>query len=328
MLVTQTPLRISFFGGGTDFADFYHQEEGCVLSSAIDKSIFVIVKRRFDQMIRVGYTRTELVESVEHLQHELIREALSLVGIREQIEIQTLGDVPATGSGLGSSSAVTVGTLNALYTFLNAPRSLEDLARAACEIEINRLSKPIGKQDQYIAAYGGLQFIRFLPDERVVIEPVQLAESERLRLDRQLMLFYTNVQRRAESVLTEQRQNLMQNLSALRELKGMAYQGKKLLEEGNFEAFGRLLNDGWRLKKRLSSNISNPSLDEIYTAALRAGALGGKITGAGAGGFLLLYCPCEKQDGVRDALRGLRELPFHLETDSTKVILNYRRQGE
>jgi D-glycero-alpha-D-manno-heptose-7-phosphate kinase len=325
MLITQTPLRISFFGGGTDFRGFYEREEGCVLSSAIDKCIFVVVKRRFDRKIRVGYTRTELVDRVDDVQHELAREALRLTGVERQIEVNTMGDIPSEGSGLGSSSTVAVGLLNALHALLGAPQSLETLARQACEIEIERLGKPIGKQDQYIAAYGGLRFIRFLPDESVVVETANLPDGERQRLDQQLMLFFTNHTRRSESVLTEQKANISGRMAVLRGLKALAYRGRGLLESGDFEAFGRLLHEGWELKKQMASKISNGEIDEIYAAARKAGALGGKIAGAGGGGFLLLYCPREKQDDVRDALRGLPELPFHLEPDGTKVIFHYRR---
>jgi D-glycero-alpha-D-manno-heptose-7-phosphate kinase len=327
MIITQTPLRISFFGGGTDFKEFYRQEEGAVLSSAIDKSIFVIVKRRYDRLIRVGYTRTEMVERVDDLQHELIREALRMTGIREQIEVGTLGDIPSTGSGLGSSSTVTVGVLNALYTYLNRPECLEVLARQACEIEIDRLGKPIGKQDQYIAAYGGMQFIRFLPDEQVVVESLHLDDSIRHKLNQQLMLYDTDHERKAESVLVEQQSNMPDRMGVLRQLKEAAYLGRELLEKGALDEFGRLLHEGWQLKKSLASRISNPSIDEQYERAREAGAIGGKITGAGGGGFLLLYCPRGKLDSVREAMGDLTELPFHLEPDSSKVIFNYRRQG-
>ncbi len=325
MLIVQTPLRISFFGGGTDFRGFYAQEEGCVLSTAIDKCIFVIVKPRFDAKIRVGYTRTELVDRVDQVQHELVREALRLTGVQRQIEINTMGDIPSEGSGLGSSSTVTVGLLNALYTSLGEPKDPETLARQACEIEIERLGKPIGKQDQYIAAYGGLRFIRFLPDETVVVERVNLPDGERRRLNQQLMLFFTNTTRRSETVLAEQKAHIHERMEVLRSMKEMAYQGRALLEAGDFEAFGRLLHQGWELKKHLASKISNGVIDDIYAAARKAGALGGKITGAGGGGFLLLYCPRETQYAVRDALYPLPELPFHLEPDGTKVIFNYRR---
>jgi D-glycero-alpha-D-manno-heptose-7-phosphate kinase len=325
MIITQTPLRISFFGGGTDFADYYQQEEGCVLSSAIDKYVFVIVKERFDQMIRVGYTRTELVESVDDLQHDLVREALKISGVESQIEIGTLADIPSSGSGLGSSSAVAVGVLHALHTYRNDSLTQEMLARKACEIEIDRLGKPIGKQDQYIAAYGGLRFIRFLKDGSVSIDTVTLSESERRRLNQQLMLFYTNNSRRSESILDEQRNNIQHRMEVLGEMKEMAYKGRALLESGDFDRFGCMLDEAWRLKKSLASKISNEWIDILYDQACQAGALGGKITGAGGGGFLMLYCPRERQYDVRAALSSLRELPFHLESDGSKIIFNYRR---
>jgi D-glycero-alpha-D-manno-heptose-7-phosphate kinase len=324
MLIIQTPLRISFLGGGTDFRGFYRQEEGCVLSSAIDKSIFVVVKRRFDAKIRVGYTHTELVDRVDDVQHELVREALRLAGVHRQIEINTMGDIPA-GSGLGSSGTVTVGLLNALYHYLGEPRALETLARQACQIEIERLGKPIGKQDQYIAAYGGLRFIRFLPDESVSVETVPLSAEEQRRLNRRLMLFYTNTTRRSETILAEQKASIADRMEVLRGLKELAHQGRALLERGAFDAFGHLLHQGWTLKKQMASKISNGTLDQMYAAARRAGALGGKITGAGGGGFLLLYCPCEKQDEVRSALGSFPELPFRLARGGSRVIFDYRR---
>lgn len=325
MIITQTPLRISFFGGGTDFPDFFQQEEGCVLSSAIDKFIFVIVKRRFDDMIRLGYTRTELVEDVEQIQHNLVREALKVSGVNRAIEIGTLGDIPSTGSGLGSSSTVTVGTLNALYTYLNNPCSLEELAQKACEIEMQRLNKPVGKQDQYIVSYGGFRFIRFLPDGSVKVESLRLSESSVRRFSERLMLFYTHQPRSSEMILAEQRNNIHLNTDALRELKKMAIQARGCIEAGEFDTVGNLLHESWQVKKSLASKISNPDLDEMYNAARKAGALGGKITGAGGGGFLLLYCPQEKQAAVRKALDHLKELPFQLENNPSKVIFDYRR---
>lgn len=325
MIITQTPLRISFFGGGTDLKGYYALGEGCVLSSAIDKSIFVILKQRFDSMVRVGYTKTELVQNIDDLQHELVREALRLTGLSRQVEIGTMGDIPSTGSGLGSSSTVTVGLLNAIHTYLGQPQNLETLARQACRIEIEMLGKPIGKQDQYIAAYGGMRFIRFLPDEEVVVERLDLPEEERTRFGQQLMLFYTNSARQSSTILTEQSANIRDRLDVLREMRAQAYQGRNLLLAGDFEEFGHLMHQGWELKKQMASKITNPAIDEMYAAARSAGALGGKIAGAGGGGFLLLFCPVGAQRQVRTALRGLKELPFRLEPDGTKVILNYRR---
>lgn len=324
MIISQTPLRISFFGGGTDLAGYYRREGGCVLSTAINKYIFVVVKRRFDDLIRVGYTRTELVPSVDELQHDLVREALRLTGVDRQVEIGTLGDIPSSGSGLGSSSAVTVGVLNALHQYRNAPAAHAALAEQACTVEIERLARPIGKQDQYIVAHGGLNLITFHPDETVTLAPLGLPDPECRRLNQHLLLFFTNTTRSAGSVLTEQRAQIGDRLPALREMKAMAHTGRALLQAGDFDDFGRLLHEAWQLKKTLASKITNGHIDALYTAARRAGALGGKITGAGGGGFLLLYVPVEKQYAVRAALHPLVELPFHLEPDGSKIIFNYR----
>ncbi len=325
MIITQTPLRISFLGGGTDFREFFLQEEGWVISSAIDKYIFVIIKERFDDKIRVGYTRTELVDHLDELQHELVRECLRKTGITKRVEIATMGDIPSAGSGLGSSSTVTVGLLNAMYTYLGTPRDHETLAREACEIEIDVLGKPIGMQDQYITAYGGQRFIRFRTDGRVEVEALGLDEVHRRKLNQNLMLFFTNVTRRAETVLTEQVHNINDRLDVLREMKRLALEARACLQAGALDDFGLLLHQGWELKKQMASRISSGAIDEMYESARKAGALGGKITGAGGGGFLLLYCPRHRQDDVRAALHSLPELPFHLERDGTKVIFNYRR---
>ncbi|MBM3790103.1 MAG: GHMP kinase [Acidobacteria bacterium] len=325
MIITQTPIRISFLGGGTDFRQFFLQEEGWVVSSAIDRYIFVVIKKRFDRKIRVGYTRTELVDSVDELQHELVREALRKTGIREGVEITTMGDIPAAGSGMGSSSTVTVGLLNAMYHYLGEVKEAETLAREACEIEIDVLKKPIGIQDQYIAAYGGQRFIRFGADGRVRVEPLGLDERQCRNFSRNLLLFFTNVTRKADSVLEEQVNNINGRLEILREMKRLAILARAAIESGEYDEVGNLLHKGWEFKKQMASRVSNDSIDAIYDTARRAGALGGKITGAGGGGFLLLYCPQCQQDEVRNALSDLPELPFNLERDGTKVIFNYRR---
>jgi len=326
MIIVQTPLRVSFFGGGTDLRSFFAVEGGCVLSSAIDKYIFITIKKRFDQLLRIGYTRTEMVESVGEVQHELIREALRKTGISRGVEVTTMGDIPSAGSGLGSSSTVTVGALHAMYAFLGEIVPAERLAREACEIEIDILGKPIGVQDQYIAAYGGLRFMEFTLAGQVLCERIDLGSDLLRRLNESLLLFFTGVTRQADSILGEQKRNIHDRMAILREMKQMAYTARDELQAGNLEALGRLLHEGWQLKKQLASQISNGAIDEMYQTARRAGALGGKITGAGGGGFLLLYCRPERREAVRDALKPLQELPFQLERDGTKVILNYRRQ--
>jgi D-glycero-alpha-D-manno-heptose-7-phosphate kinase len=325
LIIVQTPLRISFFGGGTDFSSFFMEEGGCVLSSAIDKYIFVTVKERFDKKLRIGYTQTEMVNCVDEIQHELIREALRKTNIEEGIEVTTMGDIPSEGSGLGSSSTVTVGALHALYTYLGEIVSAEQLAQEACNIEIEKLGKPIGIQDQYIAAYGNLRFFEFLPDGRVKVEKLKLDSEFRRALNDSFLLFYTGVTRKADTVLSEQKKNIVDRMSVLREIKQMAIQARKELEYGNFDVFGSLLHQSWELKKKMADLISNGKINEIYETARRAGAVGGKVTGAGGGGFILMYVPYEKQYAVRQALHNLQELPFRLESDGTKVIFNYRR---
>jgi len=324
LIIVQSPLRISLFGGGTDFPDFYLQEGGCVLSTAIDKYIFVVIKKRYDDKLRIGYTRTEMVDSVDEIQHELIREALRVTGITKGVEITTMGDIPA-GSGLGSSSAVTVGALNAMYTHLGENIPASRLAREACEIEIERLKKPIGVQDQYISAFGGLRFIEFHTDGSIRVEPVALDGLLKRRLNENLLIFFTGITRQADTILAEQQVNISQRMAILHQMKQMAYTARRELEAGNIDALGYLLHESWLLKKQLASRISNGVIEEAYQAARSAGALGGKISGAGGGGFLLLYCPYERREAVRTALKDLQELPFQLEPDGSKVIFNYRR---
>lgn len=325
MIITQTPLRVSFLGGGTDLPAFYRRESGSVVSTAIDKYIFVIIKERFDDRIRIGYTRTELVDDIDELEHDLVRECLRKTGLTKGVEISTMGDIPSEGSGLGSSSTVTVGLLNAMYHYLGCPRDAETLAAHACEIEIDVLGKPIGKQDQYIAAYGGQRFIQFCPDDRVQVEGLELTEKVQRRFMSNLLLFNTSIVRKAESVLSEQVQSMEQHLETMREMKKLAVTAVQALRAGEVDEIGSLLHQGWLYKRSLASRISSSFIDELYQTALCAGALGGKITGAGGGGYLLLYCPPGKQEDVRHALHGLNELHFSFARDGSKVIFNNRQ---
>lgn len=323
MIIIQTPLRVSFFGGGTDFPGFFRAEGGCVLSSAINKYIFVTIKERYDDHLRVGYTRTEIVEHLDDLQHELIREALRKTGLERGVEIVTMGDLPA-GSGLGSSSTVTVGALHAAYAHQRQEIPQERLAQEACDIEVNILNKPIGFQDQYIAAYGGLRLIEFQRNGQVMSNVVNIEAAVQQRLSENLMLFFTGVTRKAETILAQQNENIPNRLPVLRRIKELAYSARDALCRGEVDAIGHLLHEGWHLKKQLAAGISTGSIEAFYQAAYAAGAYGGKVTGAGGGGFLLLYCPAEKRPAVRRALADLRELPFRLEPDGSKVIFNYR----
>jgi D-glycero-alpha-D-manno-heptose-7-phosphate kinase len=328
MIITQTPLRISFAGGGTDFKGYYERSGGAVLSTAIDKYIFVIVKERFDSKIRIGYSRTEMVDDVTEIEHELAREAMRKAGIESGVEISTMADIPSEGSGLGSSSSVTVGLLHALYAFRGELVTPERLAKEACEIEIDILGKPIGKQDQYIAAYGGLRLIEFNADDTVNVSPVPLTDERRLRFGESLLLFYTGVTRKADNILSEQKTNIAARLDTLDTLKAQTREIFDALTSPTQEGMnrvGRVLDAGWRHKRKLTEKISNSEIDDLYERALDAGATGGKIAGAGGGGFLLLFCPPDRQSAVRQALAHLKELPFALERDGTKVIFNVRR---
>lgn len=325
MIITQTPLRISFAGGGTDFPDFYIVDGGCVISSAIDKYIYVIVKERFDNKIRVGYSRTEMVESVDEIEHELVRECLRKTGITHGLEISTMADIPSEGSGLGSSSSVTVGLLNALYAYKGDLKPAAFLAEEACEVEIDVLGKPIGKQDQYIAAFGNVRLIQFDPSGEVRVNTVEINPDKKRRLGESLMLFYTGVTRSSSDILCEQQENIASRFSILQKMKHQAYDLHANLSNGCSDRIGEVMHDGWMHKCKLAGRISNSSIDNLYQKALDAGAIGGKIAGAGGGGFLLLYCPPQHQAAVREALSGLKELAFSLERDGTKVIFNVRR---
>lgn len=325
MIISQTPLRISLCGGGTDFKEYYKQHSGFIVSTAIDKYIFVIVKERFDDLIYVNYTKKEIVNSVEEIQHELVREALSKAGLKKGIEITMLADVPSEGSGLGSSSSLTVGLLNAFYNYQGMQITAEQLAREACEIEIDILNKPIGKQDQYIAAYGGLRTFSFNSDNSVESESLEVPNGLKRKLGANLLLFYTNITRQSSSVLTEQKNNINDRIQYHNEIKSLAEKLAGYLREGNVDKTGNILAENWKLKKNLSTNISNPQIDEMYNIAIKAGAEGGKISGAGGGGFLLLYCKRENHDRIREQMKNYREMPFMLEPHGSKIIFNYNR---
>jgi D-glycero-alpha-D-manno-heptose-7-phosphate kinase len=323
MIIVQTPLRLSFLGGGTDFEEYYKIHGGAVLTTAIDKNVYVIIKQRFDDMLYLNYSKKEIVDHVDKLAHELVREAMKLTGVKTGIEITTLADIPAEGTGLGSSSSITVGLLQALYTYRGEIVTQRVLADQACYIEIDRLHKPIGRQDQYIASFGNLRFITF-DSKGIEVESIPLAPALLRKFESNFLLFYTGITRKSEEILTEQKSNITQNYAMLDELKKLAFDAKDLLLKGNLDKFGELLNQGWQIKRGLASRVSNTIIDDIYNTAIKAGAIGGKIAGAGGGGFILLYCPVEKQEAVRKALGKLRELPFHFQEDGSKVIFNYR----
>lgn len=325
MIITQTPLRISLAGGGTDLPDFFLTHGGAVVNSAIDKYLYCIVKERFDDKIYVNWTKKEIVDSVDQIEHALVREAMRKTGVTKGIEISFLSDIPAEGSGLGSSSSVTVGVLNALYQYRDETPTAERLALEACEIEINILGKPIGWQDQYIAAYGGLRYIRFGPGPHAVVESVAASRATLEDLDNDLMLFFTGKTRQAVGILSEQKANISKNVALLQDMTRQAGEVRQLIAAGNVAALGPLLHRNWESKRKLASGISSGDLDGIYERAVKAGALGGKISGAGGGGFFLLCVPSAHRQAVRAALPELREMPFRLERGGSRVALNIQR---
>jgi D-glycero-alpha-D-manno-heptose-7-phosphate kinase len=325
MIITQTPLRIGLLGGGTDLPGYYREHGGRVLNCALDKYVYVIVKQRFDDDIYVNYSKKEIVSRVEDLEHELVREAMQMTGVADGVEITTLADIPSAGSGLGSSSAVTVGLLHALFAYQGRQVSAEELAERACSIEIDRCGKPIGKQDQYIAALGGIRDIRFGPGDDVVAEELELRPADRWALQHQIMLFYTGVTRSANTILAEQNANIeatRPQLDLLRDLAGFA---AERLRNGEVDAIGPALRESWEAKRKLASGVSNDQIDRAVTRALDAGASGAKLTGAGGGGFLLVICPVERQRAVRASLAEMRELPVKLDRLGSRVVLNVLR---
>jgi len=324
MIISKTPLRISFVGGGTDLPSFYEKDFGAVLSSTIDKYVYIIIKARFDDLIYVNWTKKEIVETSDEIEHDLVREAMKKAGIENGVEITMLADIPSEGSGLGSSSSLTVGLLNAFYEFKGIQVPPDRLAREACEIEIDVIGKPIGKQDHYAAAFGGLNEILFNKDGSVSVNRVNFHNDNLRILGSNLLLFYTGMKRSADTILIKQKEKSDFLFETLLEMRNQVSVLKDCLENGASDSIGPIMKHGWAMKKSLVLPISNEKIDKMYEEALQAGATGGKVCGAGGGGFLLLYVPREKQNAVRGALKKYREFPFMLERYGSRIIFNQR----
>jgi D-glycero-alpha-D-manno-heptose-7-phosphate kinase len=323
MIVTKTPLRMSFVGGGSDLPVFYRKYGGAVVSTAIDKFVYITVNKKFDNRIRISYSRTEEPASVEKIKHPLVREALKMTGISGGIEIASIADIPARGSGLGSSSSYTVGLLLALHAYRGQFASAGRLAAESCTIEIERCGDPIGRQDQYAAAFGGFNFIEFYPDDTVSVEPIICQRSTLDKLQANTLMFYTGLTRSAGSILTHQRDAVAREKAkqkALLRMVDLARQLRAELQKNNVEAFGELLHENWELKRGLAAAISTSRIDEWYDRARKAGAAGGKLLGAGSGGFMIFYAPEDKHEPIRRALKELRPIPFRFEPQGSKVI--------
>ena len=295
MIITKTPFRVSFCGGGSDMANFYEKYGGCVLSTSINKYCYISIHPYFNEnQTLLKYSENELVDSPDQIKHRIFRQVLTDMGIHG-VEISSTADIPG-GTGLGSSSTFTVGLLNTLNCYKGKFVSKDKLAKLACEVEIEKLGNPIGKQDQYGAALGGLNFIKFNQDGSVSHEPILMEGKTYKKLQKNLLMFYTGTTRSANTILAEQTKNITSDDKARNLLKmcGLAKDMKVALENNDISSFGKILDEGWQLKKELASGIANPAIDEAYEIAMKNGALGGKLLGAGGGGFLLFYCEEEK----------------------------------
>lgn len=321
MIITRAPFRVSFCGGGSDLPSFYEQHGGCVLSTSIRKYMYLTLHKSFDPSeIVLKYSQTEIVHDYDEIQHNYFRQVLRNLDVKG-VEITSMADIPA-GTGLGSSSSFTVALLQLLHTYKGEFTSKYSLAEDACDVEINQLGNPIGKQDQYAAAFGGLNFIEFKQNGYVDVQPVVMKPSSYQKLENNLMMFYLGGKHSASAILKEQGKNLSNKDKTDAQLKmcDIARELKKQLECNDVDAMGDLLDENWQLKKTLASGISNPIIDETYDKAMKAGATGGKLLGAGGAGFMLFYVPEDKQESVRNALVDLREMKFLMDNSGASII--------
>lgn len=323
MIISKTPLRMSFVGGGSDLPVFYRKFGGAVVSTAIDQFVYVTVNKKFDDRIRLSYSKTEEAKSAEKIKHPLVREAMKMLGLDGGVEITSIADIPAKGTGLGSSSSFTVGLLHALHAFANRYASADKLARESCQIEIERCGEPIGKQDQYAAAYGGFNLIEFNQDDSVSVEPIICKRETLLQLEANILVFYTGITRSASALLKNQSDAVAaekKKQKMLRRMVELAHELKAELEKNNLDAFGEIIHENWELKRNLTSGVSSGVIDDWYARARKAGAVGGKLLGAGSGGFLMFYAPRDRHDAIARELSELRRMDFGFEPQGSKII--------
>jgi D-glycero-alpha-D-manno-heptose-7-phosphate kinase len=322
LIITRTPFRISFVGGGSDLESFYSRQKGAVISTSINKYMYISSHKFFEvDKIRVKYSKTETVNKAEELQHPILRTVLKKFNVTGGLEVSSIADVPS-GTGLGSSSAFTVGVLHNLHLIKKNPVHKEHLAAEACHVEIDLLKEPIGKQDQYATAMGGMNLIEFETNGNVVVTPVNPGIEILSTIESNLLMFYTGDQRSASNILAEQNKNTAQNdkFNSLKSMVALVYDTVQAVNSGNLNDFGKVLHENWILKKQLASGISNPLIDEAYDTAMKNGALGGKLLGAGGGGFLLFYCPLNLQQKLITSLKPLRQFDFKFDQDGSKLI--------
>ena len=322
MIISRTPLRVSFCGGGTDIDDFSMSEPkgGRVVSAALSRYVYVTINRRFDDRLRASYSTMEDVDSLDKIQHDLIREALRLTGIDSGIEITTIADIPGQGTGLGSSSTVTVGLLNAMHAFQGRKVSKEQLAEEACQIEIDILGAPIGRQDQYAASFGGVNSIRF-GENGVKVEPIEVSEGLAKKFSENFTLVFTGLTRSASRVLSEESDDQFDKISRMREIRNHADEAASHIEQENLDSLGAILNKTWLSKREASSIVTNKQIDDLYNRAISSGAIGAKLLGAGNGGFLLV-CGNRHLRGIlqRDLGESHRMLPLEIDFSGSKII--------
>lgn len=323
MIISRTPLRMSFVGGGSDIPDFYRRHGGAVISTAIDKYIYVTVNKKFDDGIRVSYSKTEEVARIDQIEHRLVREAMRYSELDGGIEITTIADIPSRGTGLGSSSSFTVGLLHVLNAFKGHYVSSEQLGSDSCHIEIDICGEPIGKQDQYAAAFGGFNLIEFKPDDSVIVSPIICNRATLRELEANILVFYTGITRSASPLLRQQSEEIAgseKKRRTMMRIVELAHVLRDELHRDHVAAFGEILHENWMLKKSITPGVSTGEIDEWYEAARSAGAAGGKILGAGAGGFLMLYAPQESHAAIKSALRMLRPISMGFEPLGSRII--------
>jgi D-glycero-alpha-D-manno-heptose-7-phosphate kinase len=323
MIISRAPFRVSFCGGGSDIPSFYEKYGGCVISTSIRKYVYLTINPSFNRNeITLKYSKTEIVDDVDKIEHRIFKQVLKDFAIKG-VEITSMADIPS-GTGLGSSSSFTVALLKLLYTYTEKSVSSYKIAKEACDVEINQLGNPIGKQDQFAAAFGGLRFYEFCPDGFVKVEPIIMGHDSYKKLQDNLMMFYTGDVRDANNILGEETKNLASNeekIEGTKKLVEMTHTLKERFENNDIDALGGILNESWAIKRNLAKGISNPAIDSYYDKAIKAGAMGGKLLGAGGGGFLLFYVPGEKnKESVRKSLSNLKEMPFELDQAGCGII--------
>jgi D-glycero-alpha-D-manno-heptose-7-phosphate kinase len=316
-------MRLSFVGGGSDLPSYYRELGGAVLSTSINKFVYVTVNRRFEKGIRLSYSRTEIVDNAQQIEHALVKAGLTKVGIDSGVEITSIADIPSRGSGMGSSSSFTVGLLHALYAYKGKYVSKLDLGREACEVELDMCGEPIGKQDQYAAAAGGLNVIEFHRDEGVTVTPIVAPGDTIRQVEEGMVMFYIGGDRSASKILEQQAKDVGASLDkkqALQKMVGLVYTLRDELAKGHADSVGEILHENWELKRQLSGGISTAMIDDIYQTAMNNGATGGKLLGAGGGGFMVFSVPASKQPQLRRALAALREVPFRFDKTGTSIV--------